>query len=226
MQSIKPALIAALTGKVDQSVIDRLMIAKDFVFDIPQGDVGIEILEPAYLFSKNAADLGVFRLPFDSVFYQYKSVTLRNQALLLQNDKTGNSAYITMVVAENAGGFSYFFGKDIPNGKVLTDVAYMIRALTGLLRTKGVPTRIVKPSRQERRAAERKGTFTHEYTVLDLTGVVAEGGSGRGIPANRRLHWRRGHFRRLVSGKITSVAPHLVGDKAAGCVEHDYTLRC
>ncbi len=220
MQSQKALIVAAMTENMDVAVVERMKIAKSFVFNLGSYEESRDVLDPALDFSKQAFEMGIFRLPFDPVFYEFN----------VQNGKpcTGILAEgdaIILVTNIEPRGIYVMLGKDLENDE-RAGYSAVVLALTGMLRTKGVPTRHVKPSRQERRAAERKGGFTHEYTVLDLTGVVAEGGSGRGISANRRLHWRRGHFRRLASGKITSVAPCLVGDKAAGFIEHDYTLRC
>lgn len=62
-----------------------------------------------------------------------------------------------------------------------------------------------------------------EYRVLKLKGssrraVESQGGSH----ASPRLHYRRGHIRRLASGKKTWVRPHMVGEASQGYVAKDY----
>lgn len=45
-----------------------------------------------------------------------------------------------------------------------------------------------------------------------------------GFSAPMRIHWRRGHIRRLASGSLTQVRPCLVGDRTQGIVTHDYRV--
>jgi hypothetical protein len=40
---------------------------------------------------------------------------------------------------------------------------------------------------------------------------MIDGSEEGGTHASPRLHWRRGHVRRLANGKITNVRPTLVG---------------
>jgi Protein of unknown function (DUF2786) len=65
----------------------------------------------------------------------------------------------------------------------------------------------------------RPKTLALEIAAM-LRAPVAIGGTH----ASPRLHWRRGHIRRLPSGECTQVRPCLVGHKSLGQIEKDYVL--
>ncbi len=66
--------------------------------------------------------------------------------------------------------------------------------------------------------------------AYDWRTVVIEPSQARrphqgGSHASPRLHDRRGHLRRLKSGKNVWVRPHKVGDASKGVIFHDYEVR-
>ena len=80
------------------------------------------------------------------------------------------------------------------------------------------------------RKRERKGKPPlYEYKILRLPGGggprKAHGPSQGTHHASPRFHLRRGHLRRLRSGKVTWVRPTSVGDRTRGAVEKAYDLR-
>ncbi|WP_425401239.1 hypothetical protein [Algiphilus sp.] len=72
----------------------------------------------------------------------------------------------------------------------------------------------------------RKGkTPFFSWRTLHITGEESAGESKTvGGHASPRLHFRRGHIRRLSNGKRTWVRSCLVGDKKAGFSGHDYSV--
>jgi hypothetical protein len=76
-----------------------------------------------------------------------------------------------------------------------------------------------------KRAAKKAEPF-YDYHVLTIhAGEHARSaGTGLGSHASPRLHLRRGHIRRLQSGKTTFVRPHYVGDPALGVRTKDYIV--
>jgi hypothetical protein len=76
-----------------------------------------------------------------------------------------------------------------------------------------------------KRAASGKIPF-FDYRVLTIhAGARPERGHpGDGTHASPRLHLRRGHIRRLASGKTTFVRPHFVGDPERGEIAKDYRV--
>ena len=74
----------------------------------------------------------------------------------------------------------------------------------------------------KKRLAAGKAPF-FEYKVLKIKGTTQrEREPGGTAHASPRLHYRRGHIRRLASGKKTWVRPHMVGDASRGHIVKDY----
>ena len=84
------------------------------------------------------------------------------------------------------------------------------------------------PKLNKKRLAAAKPPF-FDYQLLELAEGESRGGAGEGdgegTQGTRRQHYRRGHIRRLHSGKKTWVRPHLVGDASAGVRLKDYDVR-
>ena len=97
-------------------------------------------------------------------------------------------------------------------------------ALTCMMQADGVTTNCVAEPTALNRARARKGKRPiHEIRTVHIkVGEKTFSPSGRshGSHASPRLHWRRGHIRRLQSGQVTTVRPCLVGDVSAGRVAH------
>lgn len=74
---------------------------------------------------------------------------------------------------------------------------------------------------------ERKGKaplFGYRLVSVDMSAIKIPGTHTGGTHATPRLHWRRGHIRRLPDGRLTTVKPCLVGDPSLGSVAHDYSV--
>lgn len=98
----------------------------------------------------------------------------------------------------------------------------------GALALSGLSKERVEISEKHNRARLRNGKeplFAHTKLTVPFDTSPKSGNNircmlfGKNSPC---LHWRRGHVRRLSSGKITGVKPCLVG--AGGLVTHDYEL--
>lgn len=89
------------------------------------------------------------------------------------------------------------------------------------------PLKIHEPSDKQRRAASRRGNAPfHSYWTLDcaLPSSPAEARSLGGTHAAPRLHMRRGHVRRLPTGRTTWVRQCAVGNANLGAVSKDYAV--
>ena len=89
------------------------------------------------------------------------------------------------------------------------------------------PVKIREPSDRQRKAASRRGNVPfHSYWTLDcaLPSSPAEACSLGGTHAAPRLHMRRGHIRRLPTGKTTWVRQCAVGNANLGTVSKDYAV--
>jgi hypothetical protein len=77
---------------------------------------------------------------------------------------------------------------------------------------------------------ERKGKVPFfEYKVLDIVADVMatpkeRAGRPHGQHASPRMHKRRGHIRRLDTGRVTWVRPTIVGKPGRGIVEKSYNV--
>ena len=104
--------------------------------------------------------------------------------------------------------------------------ALAIVELCNLLDCTNVETISLAPSaklNRKRVAAGRPPLF--EYRVLNLRSSGGSEHENMGTShASPRLHYRRGHIRRLQNGRKTWVRPHMVGDASRGNVVKDYKL--
>ncbi len=75
-----------------------------------------------------------------------------------------------------------------------------------------------------RKDAEKKGGRFLVYKVLDLPNRTAGGGDGTGSHTSPRFHYRRGHIRRLATGKNVWVRMTTVGSMQNGLVAKDYRV--
>jgi hypothetical protein len=99
--------------------------------------------------------------------------------------------------------------------------------LVGLVNAEGIIQEHHRTPKFINKKREAKGKLPlFEYHLLKISpalkmpGHVAAGGTH----ASPRLHWRRGHIRRLPSGACTQVRPCLVGHKSLGQIEKDYLV--
>jgi hypothetical protein len=65
---------------------------------------------------------------------------------------------------------------------------------------------------------------TYDWTTVVVTATPPKAEPKGGTHASPRLHDRRGHLRRLRSGKNVWVKPHKVGDATLGTIFHDYRI--
>jgi len=83
-----------------------------------------------------------------------------------------------------------------------------------------------KPPKLKNESRKRKGlTPLFSYWTLELSDKQEKGLHLGGTHASPRVHLRRGHIRRLESGKHIWVNAHVVGNKENGMVHKDYRLK-
>lgn len=102
-----------------------------------------------------------------------------------------------------------------------------VRGLVIALNSKSVGSETVRPSRQVRRAAARAGEWLpteHRSVSLVLPGATHKSGDRIGTHGSPRMHWRRGHFRRL-DDRIIPVSPCIVGTAGNGVITHEYRAK-
>jgi hypothetical protein len=106
---------------------------------------------------------------------------------------------------------------------VMTSIASFLTALN-CCNVKRVKNNADLKLQKSRKAKGKLPIF--EFWTLELEPLLqvrdATGGSCLGTHASPRVHLRRGHARKLESGKYIWVNPHIVGDKGAGIVHKEY----
>ena len=85
-----------------------------------------------------------------------------------------------------------------------------------------VPT--VRDTFTNRRKMQQGKAPTFDWTTVYIEPAKPRSDSKGGTHASPRLHDRRGHIRRLKSGKNVWVKAHKVGDASKGYVFHDYKI--
>jgi hypothetical protein len=97
----------------------------------------------------------------------------------------------------------------------------------GVLNGRGIVQREVREPIRLNAKRQAKGgppIFGYRWITIDPTQIKLPGYSADGSHASPRLHWRRGHIRRLGDGRIVMVRPCLVGDVSRGGVEKSYRI--
>jgi hypothetical protein len=110
-------------------------------------------------------------------------------------------------------------------GKLWSHWTNSLCALTCMLQAQGVSVATEQKLGKFRAASGRKV----ELPKYELRKVIITVGDARysvsgkeiGVHSSPRLHWRRGHFRKLASGKTVHVRPCLVGDVSKGRIDRE-----
>lgn len=105
----------------------------------------------------------------------------------------------------------------------------LLTASVGILASDGIITVERKEPKFINKQRIKKGRhplFGFKNVMIDLSAIKMPGVKGDGQShASPRLHWRRGHIRRLTSGNLVTVRPCLVGKIDNGVIEHNYIGR-
>lgn len=126
------------------------------------------------------------------------------------------------------------YPKDERSTRMARDIAdevfAMIHLLTALAIDKGKHTVLPAPANLNKKRAKKNRVPMYEYKVLDIvadilhTPTPAARPSQGGTHASPRMHKRRGHVRRLHSGKTTWVRNTIIGKPGIGTVEKEYSV--
>ncbi len=113
---------------------------------------------------------------------------------------------------------------------VADEVFAMLHLLTALAIDKGKHTLLPAPVKLNKKRAKNNRVPMYEYKVLDIVADVLHTPQSAfkphqgGTHASPRMHKRRGHIRRLHSGKTTWIRNMIVGKPGAGSVEKEYSV--
>lgn len=107
--------------------------------------------------------------------------------------------------------------------ELATAGAWVAVRLMMALACRNVRARLESPPERLQRARERRGKRRlFEYRVLELEQPTDHANASRGKHASPALHLRRGHVRRIASGRYAWVNAHMVGAPSAGVVVKSY----
>lgn len=104
-------------------------------------------------------------------------------------------------------------------------IAFFCSALAALSSRGPEIHTVPAPARLNKQRALKGKPPIFEYRVVQIPAWARERAAGQGgSHASPRLHWRRGHDRRLGEGRKTFVHAHLVGCADNGFVHKDYAV--
>jgi hypothetical protein len=127
-----------------------------------------------------------------------------------------------------------FFPKNEQHVRAMRDVAdeamSVIHLLTALCLDKGRHEVLPAPVKLNKKRAKKGRVPMYEYKILDIVADVlhtpqpADKPHQGGTHASPRMHKRRGHVRRLHSGRTTWVRNAIIGKPGSGTVEKEYAV--
>jgi len=109
------------------------------------------------------------------------------------------------------------------------EILAMLHMMVALSIDKGRYETLPAPTRLNKKRAKKGRVPLYEYKVLDIVAdilqavPIAKPHQG-GTHASPRMHKRRGHVRRLHSGKTTWIRNMIVGKPGTGTVEKEYAV--
>jgi hypothetical protein len=215
-------------------------------------DLSDDALKTALDYARQMKDFDIFRLPFDECYFEmpFEDLDYRHAVLCWRvGEDVFARSYTVNHTAVSSGSCTFnphstfakkgwdhweyvFDGSgqnvELAQGAVMMGTS-VIYAAVGALTLSGVSLERKTPSEKVnanriKRKVEPYYSHTVVHVKLDprVRSAVAVGHRHSDIP--RRLHWRRGHIRRLASGVITQVKPALIGDRTKGVVTHEYRV--
>jgi len=106
----------------------------------------------------------------------------------------------------------------------------LIHLLAALNIDKGRCEILPAPHKLNKKRAKKNRVPLHEYKILDIVADVMQAEKPANKPhqggthASPRMHKRRGHVRRLRSGRATWVRDAIIGKPGTGAVEKEYSV--
>lgn len=127
-----------------------------------------------------------------------------------------------------------FFPETERDVRAVRDVAdeamSVLHLLTALCLDKGRHEVLPAPVKLNKKRAKKGRVPMYEYKVLDIVADILHAPTSAVMPhqggthASPRMHKRRGHIRRLASGRTTWVRNMIIGKPGAGAVEKEYSV--
>jgi hypothetical protein len=167
-------------------------------------------------FGKELAAEGLLKLPFPTCVFvlPYVSDTAGRLTIMVLLRQAGNKIIEAAEASRPQVGKTIFArAKDIT---ARDEVFFLLSAMAS--RAARVATKLIAPLRASHGADTDPRIIYTEISIDPSARAEAAGGTH----ASPRLHWRRGHIRRL-GNRTTWIRATLVGDAGRGIVVHDYS---
>ncbi len=231
------SLASQLKARDEAEQLQFLIDSHRFIFDLRS--VSLDLLQGGFAFGCDLIRFGAFSLPFDQTSFQIGPFTTRN-TILTASQENGEISLLAYCFQDGSWGWfteKWSFAESIArirNGDDLSistmPTAHMLLVSSvGCLNSRGlVSAEVMFPSRLNRRRLARGELPLFSYRVLTIDPDLLRMPGFKGADnahASPRLHWRRGHVRKLLNGKVAIVRPCLVGDGDAGAIAKDYRVR-
>lgn len=194
-------------------------------------------------FTFAASAKGVLRSPFNTCYFEFsgdEGASFRTLGCLgLVEDAR---LYVRCYVELEQDAWGRFAGAAIlENGEIhvardqqhqdvepehLSKALLLVASAIAAIQTQTTTlTTMAAPAALNKARAKKGRPPLPAYYVVQL-GVPQQAGHRPAIDSYtpKRMHWRRGHLRRLASGLVVSVSPALVGGEDRGFVDHHYRL--
>lgn len=210
-------------------LIKGIYLAKKFSFQMNDSFDDLAISATA----TQLWNAGAMRLPFDVCWFEFsyasEGLTL---CVLAQTRGATTRAYPVWWDNGTWSVWGTFYEYDAPGwrfsqeGSPREEEIHVLLCGLCLMSTAAYDATIVPAPQKLNAARQKKGKPPlYEHTVVTLKPWATKGRSDHSrAHASPRLHWRRGHVRRLTSGAFTSVGPCLVGLADRGFVSKDYAV--
>jgi hypothetical protein len=110
------------------------------------------------------------------------------------------------------------------------EIFAILHTMVALSIDKGRYETLPAPTKLNKKRAKKNRVPLYEYKILDIVADILHAQPSQpkphqgGTHASPRMHKRRGHVRRLRSGKTTWVRNAIVGKPGTGAVEKDYAV--
>jgi hypothetical protein len=187
-------------------------------------------IEPNAAFADELEKQGLFHMPYDSCWFEWDVLHATTLGLLVdQNAKI--SAMFGRLPAEGWARWLVLGATDI--SEHLTKLERIVRAAVVIMSSKTTERHVIPaPEKLNRTRAKQGKVPIFSHTLVEVRGVrIVNHDTGEVQVTDRhpRMHWRRGHIRRLRDGmgdirKVIWIAPMLVGLAENGFVAHDYRV--
>lgn len=116
-------------------------------------------------------------------------------------------------------------GKEIPKEMAETMLSFCGIWLESLTQSVQAHQPFAKPTFTNQRKIKQSKMPTYDWITVIVEPAKPKNEYQGGTHASPRLHDRRGHLRRLKTGKTCWVKAHKVGDITKGVVFHDYLIQ-